>query len=280
MFTNSLGNAFGSTTNVISTATSISAPVVAVILIVMITMVVVGFFVYRFLISSLKSTELTTGILHCRDGAKTISGKNLPELVNGREWSASFWMYLEASSHTNSDKHVVTFGSARENAPFMAVIDRSINRMYLIFRLSDAGSAIDNMSELTKFKSGAYSETGSHVIVPIEYVPLSRWVLITTVVDQDTVTTYFDNSIYSVVTSARFKMGGVIADPITDSVIIGSSNTGADAYVSKVRFYNYGLSVFHVDKVYNEGPGASGLLGYLGISKYRLQWPITTATSS
>lgn len=158
------------------------------------------------------------------------------------------------------------------------MMDRNVNRLYLVFRTNTAGTGNDAISQLIKFKSGVPPE--SHVIVPIEYVPLSRWVMVSVVVDQDTVTTYFDGTIYSVVSSARFKQNAIISDPAKDDVIVGSSSNGADAYLSKLKFYNYGVSVYQVQTEYRGGPGASGILGALGVSKYRLQWPVTTATTS
>ncbi|AUF82178.1 putative concanavalin A-like lectin/glucanase domain-containing protein [Tetraselmis virus 1] len=275
---NSIGNAFGNTANVISNATSLSGSVVAVMMVVLISMVVIGYVVYRFLVSSLKSTDLTSGIVHTRSGAKTVTGKQLPELINGREWSSSFWVYLDTSSHTTNFKNLLTFGTDKETAPFMAVMDTNTNMMFLVFRLDSASSTVDNMSELTSFKSGIH-DSNNVVIVPIEYVPLSRWMMITVVVDQDTITTYKDNHIYSVVSSTRFNPNAVIADPVKTEVTLGSSNNGADAYLSKVKFFNFGLSVYQVESQYKTGPGNSGLLGVLGVSKYRLQWPVTTATS-
>jgi hypothetical protein len=255
---------------------NVSGMVVAVVLLVALVSVVLGYLVYRFLVSSLQSTALTSGIVHCKTGARTLVDKKLPALTNGKEWAVSFWIYLETSAHTNSEKHVFAFGSDRDAAPFSVMMDRNVNRLYLIFRTANAPAGNDTVSQLVQFKSGVPPE--SHIIVPIEYVPLSRWVMVTAVVDQDTVTTYFDNSIYSVVSTARFKQNAIIADPAGD-VVIGSASSGADAFLSKLRFYNYSVSVYQVQRQYSSGPGAGGILAAMGISKYRLQWPVTRATS-
>eukprot|EP00873_Tetraselmis_striata_P008085 jgi/Tetstr1/428349/TSEL_018384.t1 len=49
----------------------------AVVVVVLAVVVVLGYVVYRFLISNLKSTNLNTGIVHCRSDAKTKT-KTLP----------------------------------------------------------------------------------------------------------------------------------------------------------------------------------------------------------
>lgn len=271
------GDLFGDSGNAFSSVTGeMSGAVVAVIVLVLALLVVLGYVVYRFLISSLKSTNLTSGIVHCRSGAKTVSASKMPSLTNGREWSVSFWVYVENATHTTADKNVLTFGSDVDNATFMVLMDRNVNRMYLVFKTTQSGGA-SAVTALTQFKQGNRPDT--HIVVPIEYVPLSRWVMITAVVDQDTVTLYTDNKIYSVISAARFKQGAIMADPDQSDILIGSASNGADAYLSKLKFYNYGISVFQTRSQYNSGPGTGGVLGWLGINKYKLQWPVTSATT-
>lgn len=273
-----VGSVFGSPRNAFSDVTGqMSGAVVAVVVIVLAAVVVLGYVVYRFLLSSLKSTKLTSGIVHCKGGAKTVSASKLPALTNGREWSVSFWVYVENAAHTTSDKNILTFGSDVDSAAFMVLMDRNVNRMYLVFKTTQSGGG-SAMTALTQFKQGSRPET--HIIVPVEYVPMSRWLMLTAVVDQDTVTLYVDNNIYSVVSAARFKQGAIISDPDQSDILIGSASNGADAYLSKLTFYNYGISVFQTRSQYRGGPGSSGVLGWLGVSKYKLQWPVTSATSS
>lgn len=272
-----IGDMFGNPSNAYSDVTGqMSGAVVAVIVITLAVLVALGYVVYRFLVSSLKSTQLTSNIIHCKGGAKTISASKIPALTNGREWSLSFWVYVENASHTTSEKNILTFGNDVDSAAFMALMDRNVNRMYLVFKTTQSGGA-SAMSALTQFKQGNRPE--SHIIVPIEYVPLSRWIMLTAVVDQDTVTLYVDNNIYSVVSAARFKQGAIITDPDESDILVGSASNGADAYLSKLTFYNYGISVFQTRSKYRGGPGASGVLGWLGINKYKLQWPVVSATS-
>lgn len=249
---------------------------VAVVVVVLAVIVVLGYVVYRFLVSSLKSTDLTTGILHCRTGAKTVAATKLPALTNGREWAVSFWLYVENSTHTSSDKNIVTFGTDVDSATFMVLMDRNVNRLYLLFKTTQSAGA-SAVTALTQFRQG--NRPDSHIIVPMEYVPLSRWVMVTAVVDQDTVTMYVDNNIYSVVSAARFKPGAIIADPDQADILVGSASNGADAYLAKLKFYNYGVSVFQTRAEYRKGPGSGGLLSWMGVGKYRLQWPVTSATS-
>lgn len=273
-----VGSAFGNSRNAFSDVTGqLTGAAVAVVVVVLVVMIGLGYVVYRFLISSLKATDLTTSIIHCQKGAKTIPSSKLPALTNGREWALSFWLYVENAPHTSSDKNILTFGSDTDNAEFMAVMDRTVNRLYLVFKTTQSGGA-SAVSALTQFKQGNHPET--HVVVPMEYVPLSRWILLTAVVDQDTVTLYVDHDIYSVVSAARFRPGAVVSDPDQSDILVGSASNGADAYVSKLRFYNYGVSVFQTRAHYRGGPGSGGLLGWLGINKYKLQWPIVPSTSS
>lgn len=255
---------------------SMSGAILAVIVTVLIVISLIAYFVYRFLVSSLKATELTSSVVHCKSGYKTLTNPKLPALTNGREWTVSFWLYLDSAHHSVANKNIVLFGSTNDSANLLVLLDNNTNRLYMAFK-NTANSGNSAITAIDTFKNG--NRPDSHTIVPVEYVPLSRWVMLTAVVDQDTVTLYVDNNIYSVVSSARFKSGSIIADPTAGGVIIGSPSNGADAYLSKLKFYNYGISVFDVRGQYKKGPGSSGLLGWLGLGKYRLQWPIVSATS-
>lgn len=270
-------NSFSRPSNAFSEVTGqTGGALVAVLVIVLSVTIALGYLVYRFLVSSLKATVLSNGIVHCRSGATTVAASKLPALTNGREWSVSFWVYVENAAHTTSDKNILTFGKDQDSAAMMVLMDRNVNRMYLVFRTTMAGTA-SAVSALNQFKQGTTNPT-SHIVVPVEYVPLSRWVMVTAVCDQDTVTLYIDNNIYSVVSGARFRQGAIIADP-SDDVMIGSASNGADAYIAKIRFFNYGISVFQNRSYYQSGPGSGGILGWLGINKYKLQWPVISATS-
>lgn len=263
VFSNVVGNVGGS--------------VIITMLVIVVLVSILGYIAYRFLVNSLKMTKLTTDVLHCRTNAKTVSASKLPTLSNGKEWGFSFWVYVEAANHTTNDKNILTFGSDSDDAPVMVVMDRNVNRMYFIFRTTAASHGDSALSALTTFRSGG-EHPESHVIVPFKYVPLSRWVMLTVVVDQDMVTLYSDYYMYSTVAASRFRQGAILADPNKD-ILIGSSTNGADAYISKLVFFNYGISMFQVKAMYGQGPGNGGLLGMLGVSKYKLQWPITSATN-
>lgn len=277
-FNNPFRSQFGQQQSAFSSVTGqTSGALIAVVIIVLAVTIALGYLVYRFLVSSLKATMLVSEIVHCRSGAKTLSSSKLPALTNGREWSLSFWVYVENAAHTTSDKNMLTFGKDQDSASMMVLMDRNVNRMYMVFKTTQAGTT-SAISALTQFKAGTQNPT-SHIVVPIEYVPLSRWVMVTAVCDQDTVTTYLDNNIYSVVSGARFRQGAIIADPNDGDVMIGSASNGADAYIAKIRFCNYGISVFQNRAYYRGGPGSGGILGWLGISKYKLQWPVVSATS-
>lgn len=250
---------------------------VAVVVIVLAVVIALGYVVYRFLVSSLKSTMLSSEIVHCRSGAKTVSASKLPALTNGREWSVNFWLYVDNATHTTNDKNILTFGKDQDSAVLLVVMDRNVNRLYLVFKTTKSDN-VSAVAALTTFKAGA-TNPSTHIVVPVEYVPLSRWVMITAVCDQDTVTLYVDNNIYSVVSGARFRQGSIIADPNEGDVMIGSASNGAEAYISKVQFCNYGISVFQNRAYYRSGPGSGGILGWMGISKYKLQWPVVSATA-
>lgn len=264
---------------------SVGGVTVAMVVLVLLIIVVGAYAVYRFMITSLKSTTLVDGPLHAKNNVKAIDSDKIPTLDNGLEFSLSFWIYLEGVNNTSNYKKVMTLGTTSEY-PMLCVLDKTTNRMYIAFQhsttsnkgLSGAEASITAYKQSRK--SGGAPSSADHMVVAVEYIPLQRWVNICVVVNQDIVTLYLDGDIYSVSSVDAYVTGAgqtsaTIAEPL-GSLIIGSSSDGANAFVSRVQMFNYMISVYHARIVYNAGPVSRGLLGKMGLPRYKLQWPVTT----
>lgn len=271
----------------------------------MIVIVAVGVFaalaftVYQILSTNLKVVTLLEEPLHAISQAKTVSSDKFPTMKNGKEFSLSFWVYVESVMNTEGLKQVLHIGDTSETHSPLVMMDRTTNKMYVAMRTdkteatTSSKSVLESYSQRRNTNSSSSSATGAAgassasnssdlsdfvyngiVVLEIEYVPLARWINIVIVVDNDIVTLYLDGDIYSVSPVTRFVPSGVVKDP-AGSLAVGSSSKGISGYVSNVQIANYAFSIFHTRALYRAGP-VRRTLSWLLPSNIKLQWPITT----
>jgi hypothetical protein len=275
-----------------------SGMIVAMIALSLVVFIILAYVVYRYLITTLKTTTLVDKPLHARNNSKAVDSDKIPSLDNGLEYAMSFWVYVDSVSTSDKYKKVLTLGTT-DACSFMCVMDKGTNRMYMGFKLSNCAEAQRKIDAVeSAFDAYALARTNNgnpnagkspnevlgQMIVPIEYVPLQRWVNITFVVNQDIITLYLDGDIYSVSSVDSFVSADNAGRPISatvsppmGSLIVGSSIDGINGFVSRVQFFNYAISVYHARMLYASGPINRGILGYVGMPRYRLQWPVTSA---
>lgn len=270
--------------SVARSAQGIPVSTIATVLVVAcIVMSLGGFLIYRLMISSLQSKLLTSGVIYCSNTYSVASGA-LPSMSNGKEWSTTFWLYIDNLSPSQEFKTIMTFGGA--NKTMGVFMDKALSSIFFVFKTTKVTSSVTDVasmrSGLTSFvgvKPGSAPPSIDYTIVPYTTVPIGRWIMLSIVVDQDIVQLYVDNNLYSVNHTGTFS-SGIITPPDNTGVAIGSTTSGADAYLTKLKFYNHAISVFDVRGQYSSGPGDSRILGWLGLGKYKLQWPIANSTGS
>eukprot|EP00873_Tetraselmis_striata_P026952 jgi/Tetstr1/447216/TSEL_034653.t1 len=258
----------------------------------MIVVVAVGVFaalaytVYQILSTNLKVVTLLEEPIHAISQPKTISSDKFPSMKNGKEFSLSFWVYVEAQSNTTAMKRVLSIGDSADGLSPLVLMDRATNRMYVGLRTMNTDSALTTKQALEDYQASRQTQDGDGmtttvnysncVIVEVEYVPLGRWVNMVVVLDNDVVTLFLDGDIYSVSPVTRFASNGVVQDP-SGSLNVGGTN-GVSGYVSNVQIANYAFSVFHARALYRAGP-VKRTLSWLLPSNLKLQWPIATVTT-
>ena len=251
----------------------------------MVVLVAVGVFaalaftVYQILSTNLKVVTLLEEPVHAISQPKTVADK-IPTMKNGKEFSLSFWVYVEAQRNTESLKKVLHVGDGGDSFSPLVMLDRSTNKMYVALRTMSSEAATTTKQALEAYaahkgpRDFSADSPGKFVILEVEYVPLARWINVVVVLDNDIVTLYLDGDIYSVTPVTRFVANGVVADP-SGSLGVGSSTSGFSGYVSNVQIANYAFSVFHARALYRAGP-VRRTLAWLLPNNIKLQWPITT----
>lgn len=256
--------------------------------------------------SNLKGKVITTAPIQLEknDKAIKVGASEFPAGNVGREYTYSFWMYVE--DFKRQDGHGMIMyrgnpGSVREANPIV-MMDKDSNKLYIVIRTngSTLASGVDGNLDLIMSKnyfmqphlSTQSGDVNYHLICPIDFIPLQRWVHVVSVVDNKLVTLYLDGQIYSVKSTDEFKatrqpetdkLGkpvtyNVVIDKTENELIIGKSSVGnnftTDGFLGKVEFFNYAITMEDVKKIYERGPMPGGFLSWLGLSQYGFRSPI------
>lgn len=205
----------------------------------------------------------------------------LPELYNGKEFSYSFWIYVDAIQPNNDYKFVLgrlsSKGNYADGNPIF-FLDNSLNKLYVYVRTEgDSTSSLSAMKDSTNTLS-------------IRYLPLQRWVNILLVVDNNFVQLFLDGDLRQVK-----DLSGNSAQPANKVVATSSGNLMAggsestiafDGYLSKVQALNYAATIDHAKVIYKAGPLHKSILAAIGVPFYGIQSPFyrideqTTVTDS
>lgn len=237
----------------------------------------------------------------------------IPTPVVGREYSYSFWVYVDDYTPTISNNHKLIFYRGSTNgdltsANIVVFMDGMSNKLYMALKTQgnnlDTGSTsnLQNIisnnyfmnSTLSMYNTAQQHTINLYTILTIDYLPIQRWVNIGIIIDNTMLTLYVDGEIYSVKTTAEFLAlrppdvgpDGSVYNPVlvmdksVGSIHIGKSKAIAggnvpNAYLSTLSFYNYALSINDVKTNYRKGPlSSAGILSRtLGIP-YGVRSPV------
>jgi hypothetical protein len=238
----------------------------------------------------------------------TIDAGDIPKPVVGREYTYSFWMYVDSFNQTDGVPKMIFYRGATKNsitdANPIVMMDGKNNSLYFVLRTQGSNlvntsslnydttpqNILDRSYFLNSTFTAATPNTHMHMIMSIDYIPLQRWVHTVMVVDNKMVTIFIDGEIYSVKTTDEYKMTkGVEYDirgnKVDRNLIIekteGSLHVGKfgpavppGSYLSNLEFYNYAISINDVKKIYMGGPFSKNFLSMIGVSSYGVRSPI------
>lgn len=247
---------------------------VVIVFIMVVIMIYVILYVYRqYNNTSLKTvTMLKKPVKVPSSSLKNISSSTqLPENVNGKEFSYSMWLYIDAEDTevTSNNKLVLARMNSSSNlseASPIFVLDRKSNKLYVYTKKENAYMGAIN--DVESFDS----------TLTIPYIPLQRWVNVILVIDNNFIQLFMDGELREVKDMSRFETydnrSPVVVTP-TGDMVIGSLNEtpSFNGYVSKVQVFNYALTLDHAKFVYKAGPLHKSILSAIGVPHYGLQSP-------
>lgn len=246
--------------------------------------------------SNLKGKALTTLPIRLEklESPIEITSSDIPKPVVGREYTYSFWLYLDSfeQEYDNVNKrpvHKLVFyrgnpGDATTANP-LVMVDGQSNKLYIVIKT--AGSSLSASfnknvnTDLHEILANNYFLTdkqltdpvvNKHIVMGIDYVPLQRWVHVGVVIDNKLVTVFLDGEIYSVKSVDEFKASrqpakdrlgrtidyNLILDKTEGNIFIGRGLVGnkraPNGFLGNLSFYNYALTSDDIKAVYNRGP--------------------------
>ena len=234
-----------------------------------------------------------------------VTSADIPRPSVGREYSFSFWLYIESYEQTADHKLIFARTSNKgdiSTANPMVMMDKKDNRMYIVIKTQDSTLpvSLNGIARLTDVIDNNYFRKvkpvptdNKHIIMEIDYIPLQRWVNILFVIDNKIVTVFMDGEIYSVKSTDELKAlkkpdidpltgkpkkENLIIDKTDGDILIGKNPINdrhtVNGFLSNLTFSNYGMSLNQVKSAYNGGPmSKGGLLASMGI-QYSLRSPI------
>lgn len=238
-----------------------------------------------------------------------IPNSQFPPLNVGREFTLSFWIYVDkfnkdAEGVHNMYKLIMYRGNAGDLSSVNPIVmmDGISNKLYIVYKTTESSLAghqreylheiIDNNYFLNKEKNIQDPKVNTHVVLTLDYVPLQRWVNITTVLENKMLSLFVDGEIYSIKSTDEYKavrgtavdrLGktldyNLIVEKPDGDLFIGKSVLGnkrtIEGYLGKTQFFNYALNMQQVKKNYQSGPMPGGLLAMLGLSQYGFRAPV------
>jgi hypothetical protein len=152
-------------------------------------------------------------------------------MSNGKEFSVSFWVYVESQSNTSNLRQVISIGDKSDELSPLVMMDRTTNKMFIAMRTMSTPTMstieiINQYSESVKTRttSNPHLKYNKSIIMEIEYVPLGRWLNVVAVLDNDVVSLFVDGDMYSVAPISRFKDMTHVSSPATGT---GGAAAGA-----------------------------------------------------
>jgi hypothetical protein len=216
----------------------------------------------------------------------TFPGDKLPPSSVGQEFTVSMWVFITDFQPTTKHKLLLARVQPSDESNVimsmnpLIIMDRSTNRIHVC-----VGSNRYPITEPTCLNDiiTARGVNKSFIVSTIDYVPLQRWVHIAAVVQDGLLTTYMDQSMYSVVSVRDLAArGGNPAIPVigalTGDIKVGnfmpSMSSSGNGFIGSVQYWNHAVDAKSMGRVYSMGPSSINMLSGYGVRSpiYKREW--------
>lgn len=289
-------------------------PVLIFILaVILVFIIVILYITFAMKNSNLSGKKLTKRPIKMNEIAipYEIPGTDIPVPAVGREYSYSFWIYVDQFEQTPGNNKLIFYRGSKDDITLanpLVMMDTAENRLYVCIKTQDnslspadiRASANSTAMDLRKiieknyFKNPTITGAGSnkYIIMEVDYVPLQRWVNLTLIIDNKIMSLFLDGEIYSVKSVDELKASrkpetdqngqpiryNLIVDKTDGNIYVGRNSVNnkvtVNGYLSNLEFHNYAISLNQVKSIYNQGPlSKGGVMGSMGL-QYALRSPV------
>lgn len=227
-----------------------------------------------------------------------------------REYSYTFWLYVDGFTQTPGYGKIVFHRGERDNvqqANPIVMMDELTNQLHFVIRtegstLSASDSSIDYRKLKPILERNYFinkdlkltdQDINKHLVLSVDSVPRQTWMHYALVVKNNIVTLYQNGEYYMTKSVNDFMKSKPVevnqkGEDLKYDLVIdkteGSLYTGRNAsvggrnavngYLSKLEFFTYALNISDVANIYKKGPIQSNWLQKLGISGYGIRTPV------
>jgi hypothetical protein len=204
-------------------------------------------------------------------GSLTVMAKQFPRLMEGGEYTVSFWMYVNNWSYrTNQYKHVLSIGSDGTSgfSTLVIYLGAATNSLHVRVQTTDIGSTTTSEiphltnTNIQTLMSGVRTGAGpmdSPAPCDIPTVELQRWVLVSVVLNNKTCDVYLDGKL-----ARSCILPGFYRVPNGSYTLKAYEYGGYGGFMSQLTTYGYALNPEDVWKLYMAGPtGSVSFLSWL-----------------
>lgn len=193
--------------------------------------------------TSLRKIFIEKGTVSTTTSLDLAAGKAISDPIAGREYSISFWFWLDGSDVDSTEKNLISMGG----------------RNY----------TFDIKNHLLVFKVATLPGSATAPVTAEVPIAIQKWTHIVMVVDNNYVTLYKDGD----VVASHNVQGHLYTMPRSFEVGPMGTRKTAVGYIAGVRYFNHIANAKDVRTAYRSGPTSAGLLRYLGLPMYGVRNP-------
>uniref|UniRef100_A0A6C0AML0 Lectin/glucanase superfamily protein n=1 Tax=viral metagenome TaxID=1070528 RepID=A0A6C0AML0_9ZZZZ len=198
---------------------------------------------------------------------QTFSGKQVPQIYPGGEYSMSTWIYVTnwgAGGSNGKNKPFLVLSSGGQIVTLVMYLGQFTNKLGV--RVSDNVTNSIKITDIPTIVNGTSTYSDSNMqMCDIESVDIQRWVCVTVVMMGKTVDVYIDGKL----SRSSVLPGLFAADGNTPTLTLGSPD-GFGGLIGMTRAANVAYTPDRVYTNYQEGPFAGFTLSSLDPGQYVL----------
>ncbi len=220
------------------------------------------YYLYKYLFQETKKQVVIVAKPVKGQESKTVAATTIPSLVEGGEYTLSFWIYVQDMNHNNGiQKHILTLGSplnASTGFETLAVyLGATQPSLHIRTQNKDVatGAAAATADNLTTSAVAALFANATRFLptelkgADIPMIDMQRWVNVTVVLSGRTTDVYLDGKlIRSTVNEGVFRV------PSTGYQLELGHSDGFGGYISRVQAFDYALNPEEAYRIYTGGP--------------------------